>query len=358
MEDDDGIPEMPRLQAQMFSSAGPHRLLMRVKRYDAATKKYGPWKCFTDADCSIEHYHDSQTQLLNIQSCLDFPLKRGGNLRIFPKLLSDEPLERLVAEIDNDPLFRQYTIQNHNEPRLHYLLSSSDEEENTSRQEQAMIPRTPVGKGHAEGIGMMTSPTAFWGNQQTQAADFCSPQASEKCSSRAKLITPDPSQTSSSSSSQSSSSQSPKICGYNYHGVHMEPVAPMPRFPSILNVSKTLGSLARIPHFSIGGNIVLYRNGADCIGWHADDTHEEEKISCLVAVCPDVTTTGARICVHSHNESDTPKFYTQCARPLKIRTKSATGAGAKLEDGDEFIELYMFSGDAYEMDSKLITEDE
>jgi hypothetical protein len=138
--------------------------------------------------------------------------------------------------------------------------------------------------------------------------------------------------------------------GYNYHGVKMQAVARMSRFPSVLNVSKTLGALTNVEAFSIGGNIILYRNGKDHISWHSDDTQGEEKICCLVAVCPDIEATGNRMRLPDPAGGD--PFYTNCARPLRIKRKLPKHGNLTLEQDDEFIELWVGAGDAYEMDSK------
>ncbi|KAL3927363.1 MAG: hypothetical protein SGBAC_013116 [Bacillariaceae sp.] len=51
-----------------------------------------------------------------------YNLRRGGNLKVIPNMIGPEMLARLEKEILNCGLFRQYSLQAQDEPRLHFLL--------------------------------------------------------------------------------------------------------------------------------------------------------------------------------------------------------------------------------------------
>ncbi|CAJ1931798.1 unnamed protein product [Cylindrotheca closterium] len=50
-------------------------------------------------------------------------LRRGGTLKVYPNLLSEDELKSLLEEILSSGFFRQYKVQGQDEPRLHYLLN-------------------------------------------------------------------------------------------------------------------------------------------------------------------------------------------------------------------------------------------
>ena len=91
---------------------------------------------------------------------------------------------------------------------------------------------------------------------------------------------------------------------------------------SILQEYATTFDLSRNV-WSIGVDLIVYRDGRDSIGWHADDTQAE---TCVLAVV--VESDGMR---------------PVCIRPNK-RVRD-------LEDGDEEVELYPGQGDGYELDA-------
>ena len=82
--------------------------------------------------------------------------------------------------------------------------------------------------------------------------------------------------------------------------------------------------------WNIGVDVVLYRDGDDKIGFHADDTQGESTILCVVV--------------------DSPEKI----RKVEVRSKrkSKQGEPIELQDGDEEIELFVGAGDSYEMDGK------
>jgi len=110
--------------------------------------------------------------------------------------------------------------------------------------------------------------------------------------------------------------------GYMYHGVKMKS-RPLAELHHISQLATTLADRFRTSEFNIGLDLVVYRNGKDSIGWHADNTQGEQIIASLLidSPCP------AR---------------TICIKPNNIP-----------RDGDEAIELYPTSGDMYQMDAKM-----
>ena len=61
--------------------------------------------------------------------------------------------------------------------------------------------------------------------------------------------------------------------GYQYHGIKMQakPLSSQPEFESL---SVELAAATGLPdnEWNIGCDAIVYRNGNDHIGWHADDT--------------------------------------------------------------------------------------
>ena len=103
-----------------------------------------------------------------------------------------------------------------------------------------------------------------------------------------------------------------------------------------LSSSKVIESLAfdlaqrfNIPNnkWGIGVDLIIYRNGKDSIGWHADDTQGEDVILTVI-------------------------IETDERRILKIRPKK--GKNETYQHGDEQIDLIVKQGSAYKMDGKLI----
>jgi len=76
---------------------------------------------------------------------------------------------------------------------------------------------------------------------------------------------------------------------------------------------------------NLGCNMVLYRNKDDRIGFHADDSRNEDCIFCAIAV------------------------QGTAVRPLRVQVKR------KPKKGDERLELNIRVGDAYSMDGKRYT---
>ena len=82
--------------------------------------------------------------------------------------------------------------------------------------------------------------------------------------------------------------------------------------------------VSRVSNWNIGVNPVLYRDGKDKMGYHADDDQGETKILTVVVESP--------------------------SSPRRVRIK--VKGSHELEHGDEELELYLGAGDAYEMDGE------
>ena len=104
-----------------------------------------------------------------------------------------------------------------------------------------------------------------------------------------------------------------------------EPLSKYPVIETLTNyVSQTQGA-----NFNIGVDCIVYRDGKDSIGWHADDTQGEDRVLSLI--------------VHSEHRRQ--------PRVLKIISNDAKEKNPQV--GDEEIWLYPGIGDAYEMDGTM-----
>ncbi len=114
--------------------------------------------------------------------------------------------------------------------------------------------------------------------------------------------------------------------GYSYHGVTMK-AKPLSCEPQIEKLHNDLAELYRLPNkqWSIGANLLYYRDNQDHTSWHADDSQGEALILCIVV----------------DSESNT--------RPILVKPKTDIG----FRDGDEEIIIFVGQGDAYEMDGKF-----
>ena len=112
--------------------------------------------------------------------------------------------------------------------------------------------------------------------------------------------------------------------GYQYHGVQMK-AQPLSEARVVELLASELAEKFGLPNnqWSIGVDLVTYRNGNDRMGWHADDTQEESLILTVVV-------------------------ETDARRIVKIRPKK--GKNESYNDGDELIELIVRQGSAYKMD--------
>lgn len=109
--------------------------------------------------------------------------------------------------------------------------------------------------------------------------------------------------------------------GYRYHTVSMQP-EPLSSVPIIESLATDLAAYHRLPHnsWNIGCNAVVYSDGTQNIGWHADDTQAEDTVLTYVPEAPD-----------------------DVSRPVYFRTKRKRGESAK--EGYEEYRLFIRSGD-------------
>ena len=61
--------------------------------------------------------------------------------------------------------------------------------------------------------------------------------------------------------------------GYMYHGIKMKAL-PIECVPEVGSCAKDLARMYKLPHdqWGIGVDLIVYKDGEDSIGWHADDT--------------------------------------------------------------------------------------
>ena len=105
---------------------------------------------------------------------------------------------------------------------------------------------------------------------------------------------------------------------------------PLNLVPEIEECAAELASHYNLPNgeWNIGVDAIIYRDGSDGMGWHADDTQGESVVLCVVVESPGVSPRSVRV------------------RPNK-KTQS-------LEHGDEEIQLLdLREGDAYDMDEDM-----
>ena len=103
------------------------------------------------------------------------------------------------------------------------------------------------------------------------------------------------------------------------------------KIPLVQDISNELENYFNLK-WNIGVHMIVYRDGSDMMGWHADDTQGEKIIVCVVLHPP------VKDCV---------KIW----RPLLIKPK---GQKDNFHVGDEMIWVYESQGDAYIMDGVCI----
>jgi len=147
--------------------------------------------------------------------------------------------------------------------------------------------------------------------------------------------------------------------GYSYHGVTMR-AQPISQVPAISTYAAELATLYNLPNqtWDIGVDCIIYRDGHDSIGWHADDSQGESIILCVVIA-------HSPSCSSNNSKSRTGDFDSSnnCGnnippRSVHIRPKNNIHGKKKkskchLQEGDEEIQLYTHEGDGYEMDGYM-----
>lgn len=139
-------------------------------------------------------------------------LSRGGRLRFNPNLLPPAKRKKLSKAMHNCKLFRQYSFNKvFHEPRSHVLLSSRIRSNNQDL------------------------------------------KSSRSCNDIDDGGTIQP--------------------GYMYHGIKMRAL-PLDLVPEVANYAEELARHYKLPdnQWDIGVDLIVYKDGEDSIGWHADDT--------------------------------------------------------------------------------------
>ena len=112
--------------------------------------------------------------------------------------------------------------------------------------------------------------------------------------------------------------------GYHYSTVTLK-ARPLSYLPRLARLSDEMKSICQVDKWNIGVNPVLYRDGRDKMGDHADNDQGERLILAVLVDSPDET---RRVCI----------------RPF---------SNLERKNSDEFIEIFMQPGDAYQMDGKM-----
>ena len=116
--------------------------------------------------------------------------------------------------------------------------------------------------------------------------------------------------------------------GYSYHGVSMKAL-PLNKAPPVEKLAARLGMEFELPNndWNIGVDLLLYRDGKDKMGYHADDTQGEQLILTVVV------------------ETDERRVFK--VRPKKHKHEN-------YRHGDENVELVVRQGDGYRMNGKRV----
>jgi alkylated DNA repair dioxygenase AlkB len=218
------------------------RVLARSRYYNAATGTYLP-KNKQWIDCITIDMNNSH------QFSFTIHLKRGGQITIYPNLLSEEQCVEIKKELLKSGLFRQYRMQGNDEPRMHFLLHEDATMDDTEAQP-----------------------------------------------------------------------------GYHYACVNMK-AKPLHVLPKLEKISQYIADVCGVDKWTIGVDPVIYRDGRDKMGNHADDDQGEKLICALL-----VAGGGAKA-------------------PRKVKIQTFTHLEPM--EGDEQIELFLGPRDAYVMDGRM-----
>ena len=235
------------------------------KRIIAKIKQYGKEHDVTLNDCNVRCVHG--------MLCWSFEFNRGGTLHFYPGFLCEQTCKKIVKElgmdIDGDKkqskFLRQYRMRNTEEPRLHGLISCDE---------------------RVDAVKLESDDDIGEHQQQQNSA--------------------------------------PASSVYKYHHVCMKPRAHISEFPCLFKVNRRAAKVAGIKTWKIGCDAILYRNGNDNIGYHADDTQGESAIFCIVLESEEV-------------------------RHLHVKPKGTT---QDRKQGDVEVKVLAKDGDAYQMDGE------
>lgn len=270
------------------------RTVGRVRRYNEQTKSYRKWEDIVYTPTTITNCDDGTK---NDDQRIVMSLHRGGTLTLYPNIL---PVGKQRVELQRAmrtcKLYRQYTrSQVYYEPRFHVLLSQS-----------------------AEVVDVVSSLSTG--------------------TTGAKPLT--------------------TTRGYSYHGVTMK-AQPISQVPAISTYATELASMYNLPNqiWGIGVDCIIYRDGHDSIGWHADDSQGESIILCVViAHSPSCCSSSSNSNNRSTSSCSGDSSNTISPRSVHIRPKKKNKCNDNnhhLQEGDEEIQLYIHEGDGYDMDGYM-----
>lgn len=108
--------------SKFLKSAGRRRDLATIKRRIGCAP--GVRSCWTQSETLYSiPIARNRSAWNNHQAPFCHKLRRGGNLKVYPNLLSENELKGLQVEVLGSGFFRQYRVQAQDEPRVHFLLN-------------------------------------------------------------------------------------------------------------------------------------------------------------------------------------------------------------------------------------------
>jgi hypothetical protein len=269
--------------------------------------EYGPFGQW-EVDKSRLDGQDGQPIIVN------FP--QGGQLKIYLDRLSQEQRQRLVTELVVKSYFRVYTMQSDKEPRFQYLVHQLT----GKLYAYESLDRKIKQKIRAEY------------NRQLRDGRLASYEPGPSSDTEPSV-----------DSEPSDNGPEPKMPThfvgrptYGYKNVTMKSRSLTDKMPAMKQLFEDTENYAQEESnpitgeffWTIGAHVVLYRNGDDSMGQHADNDQEEELILTVIVASPQTR--------------DANGSWFEKAR--RVLFKSA--------DGSEEYELWLRAGDAYSMDRK------
>lgn len=269
------------------------RIVGRIRRYSEQTKSYQKWEDIVYTPTTTTTNCDDGTKKGDQRIVIS--LHRGGRLTLYPNIL---PIGKQRVELQRAmrtcKLYRQYTrSQVYYEPRFHVLLSQS-----------------------AEVVDVSSLSTETAGAESLTTAR-----------------------------------------GYSYHGVTMK-AQPISQVPAISTYATELASMYNLPNqtWDIGVDCIIYRDGHDSIGWHADDSQGESIILCVVIAHSPSCCSSSNSNNRSNSSCSGDSSNNITPRSVHIRLKKnnkCNNNNKHLKEGDEEIQLYIHEGDGYDMDGYM-----
>ena len=238
------------------------------------------------------YYRDTQSwdDELPSNRILKVPLLHGGLLRVWVNLVDQERLSLIQAEMRERVRYRQYRIQNVDEPRIHSLyhpMAGSDRHCSNTDNDKSSL-RLSCNKRRGE---------------NDQKIDLVEDDNCEQP-------------------------------GYSYAQITMK-ARPLAEVPEIARFASDLGQLCGVSNWGIGVMPICYRDGQDKMGLHADDDQGEQRI---VTVLIDSPPQIRPVLIQT-------KLFSSCSPMPSVLSGE--------EILEEQIQLLLQPGDAYEMDDEM-----